>query len=86
MKTWWHQRSLRFRLTTAYAAISAAALCCLGSLCVWLLQLRLKGELDEDLREDFDAIEVGLKVDANGRFDWSPIPPLAKEGQREERN
>jgi len=47
--------------------------------------LRLKGELDEDLREDFDAIEVGLKVDANGRFDWSSIPPLAKEGQREER-
>ena len=85
MKTWWHQRSLRFRLTTAYAAISAAALCCLGSICVWLLQLRLKGQLDEDLREDYDAIEVGLKVDAAGHFYWSAVPPSGKEGQHEER-
>jgi heavy metal sensor kinase len=85
VKTWWHQRSLRFRLTTAYAAISAAALCCLGSICVWLLQLRLKGQLDEDLREDYDAIEVGLKVDPAGHFDWSTVPPPGKEGQHEER-
>ena len=85
MKNWWHRRSLRFRLTTAYAAISAAALCCLGSICVWLLQLRLKGQLDEDLREDYDAIEVGLKVDAGGRFDWSAVPQAGKEGQHEER-
>ena len=85
MKTWWHQRSLRFRLTTAYAAISAAALCCLGSICVWLLQVRLKGQLDEDLREDYDSIEVGLKVDAAGRFDWSAVPPPGIEGQHEER-
>jgi heavy metal sensor kinase len=85
VKTWWHQRSVRFRLTTAYAAISAAALCCLGSLCVWLLQLRLKSQLDEDLREDYDAIEVGLKVDAGGRFDWSTTPQPGNEGQHEER-
>jgi heavy metal sensor kinase len=85
VKTWWHQRSLRFRLTTAYAAISAAALCCLGSICVWLLQVRLKGQLDEDLREDYDSIEVGLKVDADGRFDWSAVPPPGTEGQHEER-
>jgi heavy metal sensor kinase len=84
VKTWWYQRSLRFRLTTAYAAISAAALCCLGSLCVWLLHLRLKAELDEDLREGYDAIEVGLKVDAGGRFDWSTSPPPGKAGQHEE--
>ena len=85
MKTWWHQRSLRFRLTTAYAAISAAALCCLGSICVWLLQVRLKGQLDEDLREDYDWIEVGLKVDAAGRFDWSAVPAPGIEGQHGER-
>ena len=85
MKTWWRQRSLRFRLTTAYAAISAAALCCLGSICIWLLQLRLKGQLDDDLHEDYDAIEVGLRVDGAGRFDWSAAPPPGKEGQHEER-
>jgi len=85
VKTWWHQRSLRFRLTIAYAAISAGALCCLGSLCVWLLQLRLKGQLDDDLREDYDAIEVGLRVDGAGRFGWSAVPSPGKEGQHEER-
>jgi heavy metal sensor kinase len=52
---------------------------------VWLLEVRLKGQLDEDLREDYDAIEVGLKVDASGRLDWSAIPPPGKAGQNEER-
>ena len=75
MKTWWRQRSLRFRLTAAYAAISAAALCGLGALCLWILQLRLRSALDAELREDYETIEVGLKTDSAGHFEWNTTPP-----------
>jgi signal transduction histidine kinase len=75
VKTWWCQRSLRFRLTAAYAAISAAALCGLGALCLWILQLRLRSALDAELREDYDTIEVGLKTDSAGHFEWNTTPP-----------
>jgi signal transduction histidine kinase len=82
VKTWWRQRSLRFRLTAAYAAISAAALCGLGALCLWILQLRLRSALDVELREDYDTIEVGLKTDPAGHFEWNATP-LEKPGVNE---
>jgi signal transduction histidine kinase len=75
VKTWWRQRSLRFRLTAAYAAISAAALCGLGALCLWILQLRLREALDAELREDYETIEVGLKMDSAGSLEWNTTPP-----------
>jgi heavy metal sensor kinase len=84
MKKWLRQRSLRFRLTVAYAVISAAALCCLGALCLWILQLRLRSQLDQDLREDYDAIEVGLRTDGAGHFEWSAKIGSPTKGKQDE--
>ena len=83
MKDWFRQRSLRFRLTAAYAGISAAALCGLGILCLWILQLRLKADIDDDLRADYETIEIGLRTDAAGSLEWSAI--TKRPGERQER-
>jgi signal transduction histidine kinase len=84
VKTWWRHRSLRFRLAAAYAAISAGALCGLAVLCLWILQLRLRSALDAELREDYDTIEVGLKTDPAGHFEWNATPPETPGGDKQE--
>jgi heavy metal sensor kinase len=75
VKTWWRKRSLRFRLTAAFALISTATLCTLGAVCLWILQWRLSVLLNAELDEDFDTIEAGVRIDPDGRFVWSTISP-----------
>jgi heavy metal sensor kinase len=84
VKTWWYHRSLRFRLAAAHAAISAAALCGLAVLCLWILQLRLRSALDAELREDYDTIEAGLKTDPVDHFEWNAAPPEKSGGDQQE--
>src|SRR5689334_12535406 len=73
VKTWWRKRSLRFRLTAAFALISTATLCTLGAICLWILQWRLSALLNDELDEDCDTIEAGVRIGPDGRFAWSSV-------------
>lgn len=70
MKKWWQRRSLKLRLTSWHAAVSALALTVFSWIVYEVVEHRLAAELDRQLRIDFDLVEAQLEADPSGKVRW----------------
>jgi len=71
VKGWWLRRSVRLRLALWYAAATALVLIAFAWFVYEVIEHRLAGEIDRQLRIDFDLVEPQLSVDNEGRVDWT---------------
>src|SRR5215472_3306598 len=70
MRRWWQRRSLRLRLTVWYAVTSTVILVVLGGTVFFVISGRLVGQLDRQLRGDFEILESQVTRDSSGRLHW----------------
>lgn len=70
MKKWWKRRSLKLRLALWYAAATALVLILFVGFFYETIEVRLRAEIDRQLRIDFDLVEAQLTLDDRGRVSW----------------
>ncbi len=70
MSRGWQRWSLKIRLTLWYATATAIVLAVFAWVTYEVVEHRLAGELDRQLRIDFDLIEAQLDADVSGKVLW----------------
>ena len=81
MSSWWRRRSFKVRLTLWYAAVISAVLTVFAIVVYEIVEHRMEGESDRQLRIDFDIVEAQLDMDAeNGRIHWAVQGAHGDEG------
>ena len=80
MKSWWLQRSVRLRLALWYAAATALVLIAFAWFVYEVIEHRLAGEIDRQLRIDFDLVEAQLSIDNEEHVQWNVRGSHGDEG------
>lgn len=78
MKSWWQRSSLKLRLAVWFTAVASGVLLGMTPAVYWLIEHRLRVELDRQLEIDWNLIEAHLELNASGRIQWrkdSPATP-----------
>lgn len=70
MSNWWQRQSFKVRLTLWYAAVISVVLTIFAVAVYEVVEHRMSGEIDRQLRIDFDIVEAQLDVDEAGRAQW----------------
>lgn len=70
MSSWWQRQSFKLRLTLWYAAAISLVLAFFAVAVYEIVEHRMEGELDRQLRIDFDLVEAQLDLDEAGRVRW----------------
>jgi heavy metal sensor kinase len=80
VKAWWLRRSVRLRLALWHAAATALVLIAFAWFVFEVVEHRLGGEIDRQLRIDFDLVEPQLGIDAQGKLHWTVRGSHGDEG------
>ncbi len=79
MRSWWRRRSLKIRLTTWFTVVSCGILLGLAPLYYWLIEHRLRVELDHQLTVDWNLVQAHLEPDANRGIRWKKGSPAGPD-------
>jgi heavy metal sensor kinase len=79
VKSWWQQRSVRFRLALWYAAATAFVLFAFAWFVYEVIEHRVGAEIDRQLRGDFDLVEAQVDLDAEEGARWNVHSPHGDE-------
>jgi heavy metal sensor kinase len=80
VSSWWRRRSFKLRLTLWYAAVISVVLTAFAIAVYEIVEHRMAGELDRQLRIDFDIVEAQLDIDDEGRIQWGVQGAHGDEG------
>ncbi|MBL9181861.1 MAG: HAMP domain-containing protein [Verrucomicrobiaceae bacterium] len=75
MRSWWQRRSLKLRLAVWFTAAASGVLLGLTPVVYWLIEHRLRVELDRQLEIDWSLVEAHLELDGSGRIQWRKTSP-----------
>lgn len=70
MNSWWQRQSFKLRLTLWYAAAISLVLAFFAVVVYEIVEHRMEGEIDRQLRIDFDIVEAQLEVTETGEVQW----------------
>lgn len=80
MNSGWRRQSFKVRLTLWYAVVIAVVLTVFAVAVHEIVEHRMLGEIDRQLRIDFDIVEAQLDMDADGRVQWAVQGAHGDEG------
>jgi heavy metal sensor kinase len=71
VSSWWRRQSFKVRMTLWYALVISLVLGSFAIIVYEIVEHRMEGELDRQLRIDFDLVEAQLDLDSTGRVQWA---------------